>query len=166
MLSLLCSAKVILFENNCIEHGLHHKAADVRCQVWGLIGNDYCQMARYRETEQFLQRALDHAIATFGEEDDETGAARNQLGVLYKYTGDFDKAEKPYREALTHFVARRGEENPFAATLYHNLGGLEHARGAYAAGEPYAPCAVTTRKRCRLSLKFSRIRKDGTWPSL
>ena len=35
----------------------------------------------------------------------------------------------------------------FGATLFHNLGGLDHARGLFAAGEPYARRAVEIRER-------------------
>ena len=35
---------------------------------------------------------------------------------------------------------------PAMATLYHNLGGLEHARGRYAEGEPYARRSVAIRE--------------------
>ena len=36
-----------------------------------------------------------------------------------------------------------------AATLFHNLGGLEHARGRFAAGEPHARRSVEIRARLR-----------------
>ena len=38
-------------------------------------------------------------------------------------------------------------EHPDVATLYHNLGGLEHARGRYTRGEPWARRAVAVRER-------------------
>ena len=40
-----------------------------------------------------------------------------------------------------------GLEHPLAATLFHNLGGLEHARGRYAEGEPHARRSVEIRER-------------------
>ena len=36
--------------------------------------------------------------------------------------------------------------DPAMATIYHNLGGLEHARGRYAEGEPYARQSVAIRE--------------------
>src|SRR5688572_2959775 len=64
---------------------------------------------------------------------------RNRLGILYKYTGEFDKAERLYRDALANLIEQYGEEYSFVATLYHNLGGLFHAREDFAtADEPWA----------------------------
>src|SRR5258705_417343 len=60
---------------------------EIRLQVWGLIGNVYRHLAKYAEAEQVLIRALNYAIEHFGEADEETSAARNHLGILYKYTG-------------------------------------------------------------------------------
>jgi tetratricopeptide (TPR) repeat protein len=37
--------------------------------------------------------------------------------------------------------------HPDMATLYHNLGGLEHARGRYARVEPWARQAVAIREQ-------------------
>ncbi len=64
--------------------------------------------------------------------------ARNELGMLYKYTAEFDKAEALYRAALAHLLDRFGEQHSSVAALYHNLGGLEHARQRFTEGEPYA----------------------------
>src|SRR5437899_2606067 len=36
---------------------------------------------------------------------------------------------------------------PEVATLYHNLGGLEHARGHFAGGEPWARQSVAIREQ-------------------
>src|SRR5690242_14435518 len=56
----------------------------------------------------------------------------NGLGVVCKYLGAFDEAADWDRRALA--IARRVLEaaDPWFATLYHNLGGLEHARGRHA----------------------------------
>ena len=39
-----------------------------------------------------------------------------------------------------------GPDHSEVATIYHNLGGLEHARGRYARGEPYARRSVAIRE--------------------
>ena len=107
---------------------------EIRLETWGLLGNLQRQLALYPEAETSLLRALDFALANYGETDDETCTARNNLGILYKYTGQFEQAEKLYRAALEGALARHGQQNEFVATLYHNLGGLAHARGDFAGG--------------------------------
>lgn len=74
-------------------------------------------------------------------------AIHNQLGILAKATHRFAAAERHYMAALP--VARRHPDNPWfeLADLYHNLGGLAHARGDFAAGEPLARKAITLRAR-------------------
>jgi hypothetical protein len=67
--------------------------------------------------------------------------------VLYKYTGCFREALRLYRRALTIAVKVLGPEHPEVATLCHNLGGLEHARGRYARGEPFARRSVAIREK-------------------
>src|SRR5690348_2301059 len=71
----------------------------------------------------------------------------NDLGVVCKCLGAFDEAEGAYRRALDiaeHFL---NPDDPRMATLYHNLGGLEHARGRHMEGEPFARRSVEIRER-------------------
>lgn len=110
------------------EHGME----TIRLRALGLKGNILRQLARYAEAEETLRDALNFAREHFGEEDRETSAARNLLGILYKYMAKFDEAEELYRAALENLPDK---ESSLAAALYHNLGGLAHARGDFAAGE-------------------------------
>src|SRR5262249_11844830 len=61
--------------------------------------------------------------------------------------GHFSDAWRLYRKAL--FITKRicGRENPELATIYHNLGGLEHACAKYARGEIFARRSVVLRKK-------------------
>src|SRR5436309_1759962 len=61
--------------------------------------------------------------------------------------GRIDEAESVYQRARAILLAARGEESPEVATLYHNLGGLEHARGRYSRGEPFARHGLEIRER-------------------
>jgi tetratricopeptide (TPR) repeat protein len=72
----------------------------------------------------------------------------NELGMVCKYLGKFKQAEKCYRLALRH--AHRCIEDPertsFLASIYHNLGGLEHSRRRFRRGEIYARKALRLRR--------------------
>ena len=119
-------------------------AETLHLRALGLKGNALRQLARYAEAETILKRALEFAVENFGEAHEETSAARNLLGILYKYTGKFDEAETLYRSALEHL---QDKESLLAAALYHNLGGLAHARGDFAGGEADARKAWEINRR-------------------
>jgi len=71
--------------------------------------------------------------------------ALNGLGVIYKFQGRFADAEAVYQRALR--IVEAGDGGPDArATLMHNLGGLAHSRGDFAAGEALARSAVELRE--------------------
>ncbi len=89
-----------------------------------------------------LKRALSIA-------EDEPGpdaaGVYNALGIVGKYSGDFDQAEADYQRAL-----ELHEGNPLAtATVLHNLGGLEHERGRPELGIPWAERGLSMRRQVR-----------------
>jgi tetratricopeptide (TPR) repeat protein len=77
-----------------------------------------------------------------GPRDPLLASALNALGVLRKAQGRYAEALACYRRALR--LIRRGDRAA-RATLEHNLGGSEHARGRYAAAEPHARRSVALR---------------------
>src|SRR5262249_34625146 len=87
---------------------------------------------RYDVAEPLYLRAL--SLAELFCECEDVAAACNNLAVLYKYTGRFDEAGRLYLRAMSLLERLLGPEHPEIATLYHNLGGLEHARGHFADG--------------------------------
>jgi tetratricopeptide (TPR) repeat protein len=104
--------------------------------------------AQYAEAEALLLKAL--ALAEEGCRGCELRvcSVENELGVLYKYTGRFDEAERAYKRALQLAERPAGSRDPVTlATLYHNLGGLEHARERYAAGEVFARRGLALREQ-------------------
>src|ERR1700722_4389157 len=104
--------------------------------------------AQYAQAEALLRNAL--ALAEEGCRGCELRvcSVENELGVLYKYTGKFDEAERAYKRALQLAERPAGHRDPATlATLYHNLGGLEHARERYAAGEVFARRGLALREQ-------------------
>ena len=65
--------------------------------------------------------------------------------MRHKYAGRFTAAERAYRGAMALALTRRTPDSAVLADLYHNLGGLEHARRRFAAAEPLARRAVELR---------------------
>ena len=106
-------------------------AARVRIRTLGLLGAIRRTLGEYPEAEADLQKALAAAVAEFGEASGEASEARNNFGVLYKDWGRFDEALKLYQQALRSTA----EESLARATIYHNIGGILHAQGDFAAAE-------------------------------
>jgi len=72
------------------------------------------------------------------------------MGMVCKYLGKFDRAERYYHLALRHAqksVKRSGREF-FLANLFHNLGGVEHSRGRYCRAEKYTRRGLQLRLKC------------------
>lgn len=73
--------------------------------------------------------------------------AHNAAGILAKDRGRYDEAELHYRTALALGREVFGDDSHHLASVFHNLGGLEHARQRYTVGAPYARRAVALRER-------------------
>jgi tetratricopeptide (TPR) repeat protein len=99
----------------------------------------------YREAEREYLKGLADAKSTLGEEDPSMVPLLSGLGIVYKYTGQFDPAERVYYRALSLTEGHGRVNLNQLADLYHNLGGLDHARGHFAHGEPLARRAVDLR---------------------
>ena len=121
-------------------------AGRLRVRALCAVGSALRCQGRYRDAEQPLREALELAERRFGNDDLAVGEAANNLAVLYKYTARFDEAERLYRRALQIVEAGNGGDD-LKATLWHNLGGLEHSRGRNALAEPAARRAVEIRTR-------------------
>src|SRR5580693_8422966 len=89
-----------------------------------------------------LSATADRAAAAFGEASAAVVSAANALGVVYKHAADFDAAEGAYRRAMAAAGGQASPEPLILAGLLHNLGGLAHARGDFAAGIPLAERGV------------------------
>lgn len=100
----------------------------------------------FRKARHFYQKALESGERAFGCESAEVATLLNNLGVVCKYLGRYREAGRHYRRAL-RILAKLGASPTTLASLYHNLGGLEHARGRFARGEPWARTSVALRER-------------------
>ena len=106
-------------------------ATRVRIRTLGLLGAIQRTLGDYAAAELDLRQALAAAITEFGETSEEAVEARNNLGVLYKYWGRFDEALTLYQQALVS----TNDESLARASIDHNIGGILHARGDFAAAE-------------------------------
>jgi tetratricopeptide (TPR) repeat protein len=110
-------------------------AACIRTRTLALLGTIRRTHGDYAGAEGPLVDAVSIAAAEFGERSEETARAQNDLGVLYKYWGRFDEGLRLYGRALASMIAIHGEDSLPCAAVYHNVGGILHARGDFAAAE-------------------------------
>lgn len=119
----------------------HDDLVRLRVQSLTHVGGIRRIRGSLEEAEVLLRDALEVAERHLGDEDPEVAVVCNALGMVCKFAGWFEQGEALYSRAL----ALTDEAD--AASIFHNLGGLEHARGRYSAGEPYARRAVDLRER-------------------
>lgn len=101
---------------------------------------------RYDPAMARLREALALAERLYGADAPEVAAVLDELGVAGKYAGRFDESDAAYRRAL-HILQTHGIDDDRSATLYHNIGGLAHARRHFAEAEGPARRAVDIRIR-------------------
>jgi tetratricopeptide (TPR) repeat protein len=102
------------------------------------------QLGQYREAEPVLRQAL--KLAELSRDPELVVGALNDLGMWCKYSGNFAEGAIAYQRALAIALERFGEKHLTVATIYHNIGGLEHARGNFEAGETPARRACEIRR--------------------
>lgn len=111
-------------------------AARLRIKTLTLLGMLRRMLGKGAAQSNELVLALETAELTFGPFHDETTAARNNLAVDCKATGRFEEALALYQESLQCTLQSHGNEpSPLLSTLHHNLGGVYHAMGNFAAAE-------------------------------
>ena len=105
----------------------------------------------YRLAERDLLSALRLCGPHHGRPTPEHVSAWNELGIIYKYLGKFQKARKCYRAALRYCDSclTGSARYQLLANLYHNLGGLEHAQRRFRRAEPLARKSVEYRLQVR-----------------
>src|SRR5262245_49984120 len=104
--------------------------------LWSIARGDRDRLAgRYERAEFRIKQALartsgrgrlDHAIRA---------RLLNRLGMIYKYQGRLSQSASAYRRAFQISSRLFPQDHSLLATHYHNLAGLEHARGRCAEAE-------------------------------
>lgn len=117
----------------------------LRVRALSQEGSVHVARGEYRAAETAYERAI--AIAGRRVPPDEAAAARNGLAIVCKYTSRFAEAGRLYRRVLADLTRVHGPTHPSIATVLHNLGGLEHARGRPARALPHARRGLAIRAR-------------------
>lgn len=119
----------------------------IRVQTIAALARVERTLGRLDEAERHYLGALAEAEILVGDDNEVSLAPLlNDLAVVYKYAARYDEGIALYWRALAAIESTLGPEHPEAATVWHNLAGIEHARGQHAAGEPYARRSVQIRE--------------------
>ncbi len=110
------------------------------------VGTVACRQARYDDASTAFAPALEHAGQAFGPDSLEVATVCNDLGVLGKFAGRFDDAQRWYERALDIVTAAGELRSHFTATLHHNLAGLAHSRQRSADGVASGRLSVAIRR--------------------
>lgn len=97
--------------------------------------------------EPVLREALALAETQCSKDSSRLVASLNALGLVCKDLAKYDDARACYERALLVLESTGAATPADVATLYHNLGGVEHARGNFAVGEPLARKGLELRRR-------------------
>jgi len=101
--------------------------AQVRIHTIATLARVERTLGRLEAAEQHYLEALTAAEAQAGADDASLAPMLNDLAVVYKYAARYDEAVTLYRRALAAIETSLGPEHADAATVWHNLGGIEHA---------------------------------------
>lgn len=115
---------------------------DATVRALRALGSDQRRRGHYEEAATTLRDALRLATARFGANSLERAGVLNELGVVSKFTGSFADAERCYAEVRAIQDAHGLAMSADRATLLHNLGGLDHARGELVRAETFARQSV------------------------
>ena len=115
-------------------------------QVFVQAGHVHILRADYPRARGSFSRALRVAEA-HGLGPIARARALNGLGMAARYTGGFALAARLYARALRALGRADEKTSALAATLFHNLGGLEHARARFARAERWSRRGLRLRER-------------------
>ena len=113
----------------------------------GRLGEMHRVRGNYVEAERLLRAAVAMAEDATPRDALRLAAALNGVGLLCKDLARYDEARAVYRRALSLLKEAPGFHDDWIATIYHNLGGIEHASGNFAEGEPFARKGLAIRRQ-------------------
>ena len=102
---------------------------------------------KYKESEKIYQRQIAHSEELYGNENADTATSYNNIGLVYKNQGDYDKALECYFKALEIWEKVLGKEHPDTSISYNNIGAVYDSQGDYAKALEYYFKALEIREK-------------------
>ncbi|MEM6910960.1 MAG: tetratricopeptide repeat protein [Verrucomicrobiota bacterium] len=96
----------------------------LRARVLGNLADLYDRLGREAEASEHFERAVELYLKVTPHPIEILATLKNNLGLLYKNSGNFDQSETCYIEAANYFDSLHGENSEEVADVLNNLGGL------------------------------------------
>ena len=112
-----------------LDHGGLERHVEARARIRRFLGSTYLAMGLHEKAAPQLAHSLELAQRAFGPASVEAAMAWNDMGELYRVSGDFDRAEKAYLEAAR--IQRRLPRSMSTAQTLNNLGLLKQTQGKF-----------------------------------
>ena len=85
----------------------------------------------YKDAEAICLKQIPFVENLYGSRHPKTATTYNNIGVVYNYQGDYDRALEYYLKALSIRENTLGKEHPVTATSYNNIGVLYYNKSEY-----------------------------------
>eukprot|EP01039_Chlorochromonas_danica_P005190 gene5190-5715_t len=93
--------------------------------------NWYFQHGNYIQAEEYLLVALEESKALYGEDNIETMAILDQLGLVYSKQGHAEEAERLHQQVYEQYEHLLGSKHPMALQAQHHLALARFQRRQY-----------------------------------
>jgi tetratricopeptide (TPR) repeat protein len=103
--------------------------------------------ARYKEAEDFAQRALKMSAQQSTSDQADIAQILTVLAEIYEAQGKYDEAEPWYKEAFDLYELHLKRDHPYIARSMDNLAGIYDVQGKYAEAEPLHLRALALHER-------------------
>ena len=107
----------------------------------------YNETRDYPKMREFLQRAYQIALSTYGRDHPETGSRLLGLSTSHRILENFDEARAAAFEALRIYTRAYGPEHSRVITVVNNIATIFSAEGRYSESEEYCREVLAIREK-------------------
>lgn len=109
------------------------------------LGLMYSRAEQHQKAIPLLDEALE--LARRRDNQEKVATLLNNLGYQHRAQGDFDEAEKLYRQALELRIRNQGAEHAQTASVHNNLGALYISMGDLLGAKPHLEKALAIKEK-------------------
>ncbi|MEZ4422811.1 MAG: serine/threonine-protein kinase [Gemmatimonadota bacterium] len=110
---------------------------DVYADLLVTVGTAYRNLGQFAEAEPLLQRALAVRRDLHGDLHEDVATVEGGLALLHTQQGDYETAEREYRDVRAHFQALFGSGHAQALNASQSIGAIHASRGDHALAVPF-----------------------------
>ena len=108
------------------------------------LGLIFITLGKYKKAVEYLEKALNSGLKTYGDEHPDVARDWNNLGSVWRFLGKYKKAIEYYEKALNSDLKTYGPEHPAVAKVWNNLGLTWQSLGKYKKAVEYLEKALNS----------------------